>query len=114
MSVHYLEIVTDDADKMVALYESMYGISFSIPEADLGDARVATHANGGLVGIRKPLAAHERPIIRTYVAVADIHAAAKAAEEAGAMVAYPPTMQGKWGTCAIVIQSGLEHGLWQH
>ena len=65
------------------------------------------------MGIRKPLAAHEQPIIRTYLAVDDIQQAVKKAEDYGAMIAYPPTRQGQRGTFAIVIQGGVQHGLWQ-
>jgi predicted enzyme related to lactoylglutathione lyase len=74
---------------------------------------VATQADGNLVGIRKPLAAHEQPIMRSYLAVEDIQEAVKKAEAHGAAVAYPPTRQGRRGTFAIVIQSGVQHGLWQ-
>ena len=91
----------------------MHGFSFGPLDPDLGQARVATHADGTLVGIRKPLAAHERPIMRTYLAVEDIHQAVKQAEDAGATLAYPPTRQGQRGTFAIVIQGDVEHGLWQ-
>ncbi|MFN7131431.1 MAG: VOC family protein, partial [Myxococcales bacterium] len=97
-AVHYLEIVTDDLDAVVSLYERMHGLSFGEPDPDLGQARVATRADGTLVGVRKPLAAHEQPIVRTYLAVEDIARAAKAAEEAGGLVAYPPTRQGQRGT----------------
>jgi hypothetical protein len=65
------------------------------------------------VGIRKPLAAHEQPIVRTYLEVDDIQRAVKEAEESGAIVAYPPTLQGRRGTFAIVIQGDVQHGLWQ-
>jgi hypothetical protein len=34
-------------------------------------------------------------------------------EAAGATIAYPATRQGSQGTFAIVIQGGVEHGLWQ-
>ena len=113
MAVHYLEIVSNDVDALVGLYHSMHGLSFGPPDPDLGQARVATRADGTLVGIRKPLAAHEQPIMRTYLAVEDIQAAAKKAEDSGALVAYPPTLQGQRGTFAIVIQGGVQHGLWQ-
>jgi predicted enzyme related to lactoylglutathione lyase len=113
MGVHYLEIVSDDVDTLTALYQGMHGLSFGPPDADLGEARVATGADGTLVGIRKPLAAHEQPIMRTYLAVEDIQQAVKKAEEHGAMVAYLPTRQGKRGTFAIVIQGDVQHGLWQ-
>jgi predicted enzyme related to lactoylglutathione lyase len=113
MNVHYLEIVTNDADAMVRLYQRAHGLTFGPPDPDLGQARVATRADGTLVGIRKPLAAQERPIVRAYLAVEDIQRAVKAAEEAGATVAYPPTRQGPRGTFAIVFQGDVQHGLWQ-
>ena len=113
MTLHYLEIVSDDAEALVGLYQRVHGLTFGPPDADLGQARVAVRADGSLVGIRPPLAAHERPIVRAYHAVDDIHRAARLAEEAGAVVAYPPTTQGRRGTFAIVIQGGVQHGLWQ-
>jgi predicted enzyme related to lactoylglutathione lyase len=66
-----------------------------------------------MVGIRKPLAAHEQPIMRTYLAVDDIQQAVGKAENSGAVIAYPPTQQGRRGTFAIVIQGEVQHGLWQ-
>lgn len=113
MTVHYLEIVSNDADSLIGLHERMHDLSFGPPDPDLGHARVATGPDGTLVGIRKPLAAHEQPIVRAYLAVDDIQEAAKKAERAGAMIAYPPTRQGQRGTFAIVIQGGVQHGLWQ-
>lgn len=113
MAIHYLEIVSNDVETQTALYERMHGLSFGPPDPDLGHARVASQADGGLVGIRKPLAGHERPIMRTYFAVEDIQQAVERAEESGVTVAYPPTRQGDRGTFAIVIHGGVEHGLWQ-
>lgn len=113
MVVYYLEIVSNDVDTLTALYQRMHGLSFGPPDPDLGQARVATGADGTLVGIRKPLAAHEHPLMRTYLAVEDIQQAVKEAEDQGATIAYPPTRQGERGTFAIVIQGGVEHGLWQ-
>jgi predicted enzyme related to lactoylglutathione lyase len=113
MAVHYLEIVSNDVDTLTALYERMHDLSFGPPDSDLGEAHVAIRPDGTLVGIRKPLAAHEQPIVRTYLAVEDIQRAVRKAEEAGAIVAYPPTRQGQRGTFAIVIQGDVQHGLWQ-
>jgi predicted enzyme related to lactoylglutathione lyase len=113
MVVQYLEIVSNDVDALTALYQRMHGLSFGSPDPDLGQAVVATRSDGTLVGIRKPLAAHEQPIIRTYLAVEDIQHAVKQAEDSGAIVAYPPTRQGRRGTFAIVIQGDVQHGLWQ-
>ncbi|MBS1816392.1 MAG: hypothetical protein JSU08_00525 [Acidobacteria bacterium] len=113
MTVHYLEIVTTDVDRLTQLHEQVHGLSFGPPDGDLGQARVAARADGTLVGIRPPLAAHEAPIVRTYVAVDDIRQAVRQAEQHGAMVAYPPTQQGQRGTFAILIAGGVQHGLWQ-
>ena len=113
VAVHYLEIVSTDVDTLTALYQRVHGLSFGPPDPDLGQARVASRADGTLVGIRKPLAGHEQPIMRTYLAVDDIQQAVKKAEESGATIAYPPTRQGQRGTFAIVIQGDLQHGLWQ-
>ena len=113
MAIHYLELVSDDADTLTALYQRVHGLSFGPPDADLGSARVAAQADGTLVGIRRPLAAHEQPTLRTYLAVDDIQLAVEEAEAHGAHIAYPPTRQGRRGTFAIVIQGGVQHGLWQ-
>jgi uncharacterized protein len=113
MAVHYLEIVSNDVDALTELYQRIYGLSFGPPDPDLGQARVATDADGALVGIREPVAAHEQPIMRTYFAVEDIQRAVKKAEASGATIAYPPTRQGNRGIFAIVIQGDVEHGLWQ-
>ncbi|HZI10919.1 MAG TPA: hypothetical protein VE153_11065 [Myxococcus sp.] len=112
-AIHYLEIVSNDVDALCGLYERLHGLSFGPPDPDLGQARVATKPDGTLVGIRKPLAAHEAPIMRTYVAVEDLQEAVKKAESQGALVAYPPTRQGRRGSFAIVIQGDVQHGLWQ-
>ena len=112
-TVHYLEVVTNELDATCALYGALWGVRFGEAVAALGQARTAERPDGTLVGIRKPMAEHEAPIIRSYVAVEDIAAAAKAAEAQGAMVAYPPTVQGEYGTFAIVLLDGVQHGLWQ-
>ena len=113
MATHYLEIVSDDMDALCALYERVHAVSFGAEDPDLGQARVAVLSDGSLLGIRKPLAENERPIMRTYLEVVDIEKAAAEAEGSGAIIAYPPTRQGERGTFAILIQGDVEHGLWQ-
>lgn len=112
-TVHYLEVVTNEVESTCALYASLWDLGFGEPVADLGNARTAKRADGTLIGVRKPMADHEAPIVRTYVEVQDIQAAAKSAEQNGAMVAYAPTKQGDAGTFCIVIHDGLQHGFWQ-
>lgn len=111
--IHYLEIVCPGVTKQCATLERLHGLSFGPPVADLGEARVAKAADGSLIGVRAPLAAHEQPVTRTYLEVADIARAIKEAEAAGAEVAYPPTQQGDTGTWAIYFLDGVQIGLWQ-
>ena len=113
MQVHYVEIVTTDVAQTCSALEKVHGVSFGEPNPDLGNARVAESPNGSHIAVRAPLADHETPIVRTYFAVDNIAEAVKAAEEAGAMVAYPPTRQGDTGTWAIYILDGIQYGLWQ-
>lgn len=113
MTVGYLEIITPDVDSACALYEQLHGLSFGPKDESLGQARTAKKPDGSLIGIREPLAAHEGPMVRAYLAVPDIHEAVRAAEKQGATTAYPPTKQGDHGSFAIVIRHDVEHGLWQ-
>lgn len=111
--MQYLEIVTPDADAVVATYARMLGVEFTQPDADLGGARVAVREDGSLIGVRMPLAAHESPIARSYLAVENIARAVEEARTAGATLAYGPQKQGARGTFAILIHGGVQHGLWQ-
>jgi len=113
MRVHYLEVVSGEADAQIAGFEGVHGLSFGPPVADLGQARVAEAPDGSLVGVRAPMAPQEAPTMRTYLEVQDIAAAVRAAEAAGAVIAYPPTTQGDTGTWAIYILDGVQFGLWQ-
>ena len=113
MGIHYLEIVCPDVAKQCGAMERVHGLSFGPAMADLGGARVAKAADGSLIGVRAPLAAHEQPITRTYLEVADIAKAVKEAEAAGGQIAYPPTKQGDTGTWAIYFVGDIQIGLWQ-
>jgi len=113
MTVKYLEIVTNEVDSTCALYERLLRVSFGPQDPNLGQARLAKRSDGTLIGIREPLAKHESPTMRTYLAVDDIAGAVKKAEEQGPTIAYPPTKGGEHGVFAIVIHGDVEHGLWQ-
>ncbi|MEM1422773.1 MAG: hydroxylase, partial [Planctomycetota bacterium] len=76
-------------------------------------ARTAELPTGGLLGVRAPLRGTEEPIVRPYFLVDDIEAAVAEAVGAGAKIALPPMELPGHGTCAIFIQGGAEHGLWQ-
>tara|TARA_R110002072_G_scaffold302758_2_gene488487 strand:+ start:15274 stop:15618 length:345 start_codon:yes stop_codon:yes gene_type:complete len=113
MQVHYLEIVTDDVDAVCATYGKTYGVTFGKPVAELGNARTAALVGGGSVGVRAPMHETEQPIVRPYLRVEDIDAATQAAAGAGAEIAHPPMELPGLGKFAIVIQGGVNHGLWQ-
>ncbi len=113
MPIHYLEIVTPDVDAVCATYEQLHGVSFSEPKAGLGNARTASLSNGGLIGVRAPLHETEEPVVRPYLLVDDVQAAAEAAAAAGGEIAHPPMELPGHGTFAIFIQGGIHHGLWQ-
>jgi predicted enzyme related to lactoylglutathione lyase len=113
IKIQYLEIVTTDVDAACALYSQMHGITFGHADQRLGAARTANLANGGWLGIRAPLRDTETPVVRPYVLVDDIKASVAAAAESGAIIAMTPTEIAGRGQFAIVIQGGIESGLWQ-
>lgn len=113
MQLQYLEIVTPEVDATCATYAQLHGVTFGDPEPGLGNARTAALAGGGVIGVRAPMAESEEPVIRPYLLVDDIEAAAKAAEAAGGMIAHPPLELPGHGKFAIYIQGGIHHGLWQ-
>jgi len=113
VKIHFLEIVTPDVDGVCSLYSTTYGITFADPDENLGGARTAGLDGGGMLGIRAPLRDTETPVVRPYVLVDDIDAAVSAAAEAGAEIAMTATEIAGYGQFAIVIQGGIESGLWQ-
>ena len=113
MQIQYLEIVTPDADAVCATYSQLHGVTFGESDEHLGGARTAKLANGGILGVRPPLRDTEKPVVRPYLLVQNIQAAVDAAAKSGAEIALPPMELAGHGTCAIVIQGGIESGLWQ-
>lgn len=113
MRIHYLEIVTPDVDRVCDAYAGATANRFGAPEPALGNARVAKLIAGGLVGVRAPMHESEAPVTRPYYLVDDIEAALSTAVAAGAEVAHPAMALPKFGTFAIFIQGGIQHGLWQ-
>lgn len=115
MQIQYLEIVTPDVDATCANLAELHGVAFGEPVAALGNALTTALPDGGLLGVRAPMHESEDPVVRPYMLVDDIEAAAKAAEAGGATIAHPPMeLPGGLGTFAIFIQGGIHHGLWQN
>ena len=113
MQVQYLEIVTQDVDATCATYTKLHGVTFSERDPGLGNARTAALANGGMIGVRAPMHESEEPVVRPYLLVEDVDAAAAAAVNAGGEIAHPPMEIPGHGKFAIFIQGGIHHGLWQ-
>ena len=113
MQIQYLEVVTQDVDALCNQYAGMLGVEFSEPDPNLGNARTAALNGGGMLGIRGPLREDETPVIRPYALVENLEQAVAAAADAGAEIALPKMEIPGHGTIAIVIQGGIECGLWQ-
>ena len=112
-AVHYLEIVTPDAEAACHLYGTAYGWQFQAMKAELGNAFVAPLPGGGLCGIRAPMHDQEAPTVRTYLRVTDIEAAVREAVESGAELAVEPMEIPGHGTIAICLFGGIQQGVWQ-
>ena len=113
MKIQYLEIVTPDVEGICATYSETLGVTFGDAEPSLGGARTAEMSDGSTVGVRAPMHDAEKPVVRPYALVDDIQGKVDAAAAAGAQVAVPPMELSAHGTCAIVIQGGIELGFWQ-
>lgn len=113
MQVYYLEIVTKEVDAVCAAYAGASGVKFGEPVGGLGNARTAAMPGGGWVGVRAPMRETEEPIVRPYWLVEDIKASVAAAQKAGGQVAMVPTEIPGYGTFAIYVQGGVDHGLWE-
>ena len=111
--IHYLEIVTPDAEASCDFYGQTYGWRFEKMAPELGGAFVAALSNGSLCGIRAPMHELEKPTVRTYVRVTDIYASIQKAGELGAVVALEPTEIPGRGMIAIYLYGGVEQGMWQ-
>ena len=105
--------MTKDVDAVCAAFDLAHGVQFGKPVAELGNARTASLAGGGRVGVRAPLRETEEPVVRPYLLVEDIEAAMAAAVKAGGEVVLPPMEIPSYGICAIYLLGGNDHGLWQ-
>lgn len=112
-AVHYLEIVADDVEATSELYAKAYGWRFEPAAPELGGAVVAALPGGSLCGIRGPLSEQEKPIVRTYLRVADLDGAVKRAAELGATIALESMEIPGRGRIAIYFIGGIEQGIWQ-
>ncbi|MGF1753656.1 hydroxylase [Vibrio makurazakiensis] len=113
MKVHYLEIVSPDADSVCKAYELAQSISFSEPDEMLGGARTSVLSDGCIVGVRFPLRDTETPVVRPYWLVDDIEDAVLKVKAQGAEIAVPPMEIPGKGKFSIYILGSIEHGFWE-
>lgn len=113
MSIRFLEIVTAELEGTIDALEAVHGVSFGEAVPELGNARTAKLADGGVISVRAPMRASEDPVVRPYVRTDDIDAAVKAAKGMGATIAIGPMEIPSQGKFAIYILGGIEHGLWE-
>lgn len=111
--IHYLEIVTADAEAARRFYADAHGWVFSPAQPELGFAYVAELPGGSRCGIRAPLSPEETPLVRTYLRVPDLKAATQEAERLGATLLLDFMDLPGWGQIAIFEIGGLQQGLWQ-
>jgi predicted enzyme related to lactoylglutathione lyase len=111
--IHYLEIVTPDAEVARDFYSQAYGWQFEGAAPVLGNAFVATLPNGSLCGIRAPMHEQEKPTVRTYIRVDNIESSIERAVKLGATVALGATEIPGRGMIAIYLYGGIEQGIWQ-
>ena len=112
LKIEYLEIVTPDVEAMCELFGAVHGVTFGEPIAAFGNARTTQLAGGGRIGIRAPMRPDEAPVVRPYLRVEDINAAAEEAGAAGGQIAIPPMAIPGEMTFSIFLMGGIEHGLW--
>lgn len=113
MKVHYLEIVSLDADAVCKAYEAAHNISFGEADASLGGAKTCALPDGCIIGVRSPLRETEKPVVRPYWLVEDIETAITDVEAQGAEIAVPPMEIPGKGKFAIYLSGSNDHGLWQ-
>ncbi|MFT6042533.1 MAG: putative enzyme related to lactoylglutathione lyase, partial [Gammaproteobacteria bacterium] len=101
-----------DAQAAKNYYASAFGWQFQ-EAPELGGALVASLPGGSLCGIREPMHAAEKPLVRTYLRVADIRAAVADAKRLGAEVMLEHMEIPGRGQIAIFGIGGIEQGVWQ-
>lgn len=111
--VYYLEIVSTEVDAVVEVHERLHGWRFSPPQPLLGNARVASLADGSRVAVRAPMHAQELPLVRPYRQVANLEAAVEACVANGAVAALPAMEIPGQGRIAICQLGGVELAFWQ-
>lgn len=113
MTIRYLEIVSKDVDREIAILEAQKGVRFGEPVAALGGARTATLTEGTRIGVRAPMHDAEEAVARPYFLTDALQETVDAAVAKGAELAVPPMELPGQGTIALYFVDGVQYGLWQ-
>ena len=113
MTIRYLEIVSKDVDREIAILEGLNGVSFGDPVAALGGARTATLLDGTRIGVRAPMHDAEEAVARPYFKTETLQETVDAAVANGAELAVPPMELPGEGMIALYFVDGIQYGLWQ-
>lgn len=113
MDIHFLEIVSNDVDREIAVFETSQGLSFGGPVAELGGARIADAPGGGTISVRAPMHDAEEAVARPYFITETLNETVDALRALGVEIAVPPMEIPGRGTIAIYFVDGIQYGLWQ-
>jgi hypothetical protein len=102
MAVYYLEIVSDDVDMLVGLYQHVHGLSFGRPgsRSGAGPRRELGQTEPWSASGNRWLRMSSRSCVRTSGSKTSNRPRRKA-EESGATIAYPSTRPGDHATFAM-------------
>lgn len=111
----WIDTVAEDLDEAKRFYAGLFDWTFTdaIPEEAPGHYLIATVGGQDVAAIGSPEDG-DAPAWRTYVAVDDADATAKAVEAAGGTVTTAPVDAGPGGRLAVCVDPrGAEFRLWQ-
>lgn len=113
LHIYYLEVVTNEIEKLASVYSAALGVEFSEPVPQLGGAVTIELSENKLLGIRSPMHESEAPTNRPYYLVDDIEEAVTQAQSTGAEIMLPPMDIPEYGKCAIINVGSIQSGFWQ-
>ena len=111
----WVDTVAEDLDEAKRFYAGLFGWTFTdaMPADAPGSYLIATIDGQDVAAIGSPEDGDE-PVWRTYVAVDDADATAKAVEAAGGTITTAPVDAGPGGRLAVCVDPrGAEFRLWQ-
>jgi len=111
----WVDLLTSDPDASRSFYGELFGWKAEDPNAEFGGywnfLEDDVHIAGGM---RNDGSSGQPDLWSVYLATADAHATADAAESHGGQVVVPPMAVGDLGTMAMIVDAGgAAIGMWQ-